>query len=161
MRQQHVVADTAPACRHPSTQRRSASGEVDPLPLLDKALAVVLDTASPGVCIMLRQRRMMAIAKRDRQGELAVARHVDLAHHGDVAVQRLAELPVHRHVVAQVLIAVARADKPAGRAGESAARAHRQRDVALPRQQTSLARDLDRARRVARAAAFRCGASSA
>ena len=39
----------------------------------------------------LRERGVVAVAERDGDGELAGSRDVDLAHHGDVAVERLAE----------------------------------------------------------------------
>ena len=60
---------------------------------------------------------MVAVAERDGDGELAVRGDVDLAHDGDVAVERLAELPVHLHVGGEVLVAVAGADVAAGRSG--------------------------------------------
>src|SRR5271163_3638746 len=78
------------------------------------------------------KRGVVAIAKRDGDGELAILRDVDLAHHRDVAIERLTEAPGHVHMRAEVLIAVAGADVAGARTREAAVGAEGQRDVVLP-----------------------------
>ena len=45
------------------------------------------------------ERGVMVVAERDGDGELARAGDVDFAHDGDVAVERLAEVPGHAVVM--------------------------------------------------------------
>ena len=127
-------------------------GRIDAQPLLDEALAVRSIGSGEGLH-HAGESGMMAVAEADGDGELAAMSDVDLSHDGDVAVERLAELPVHGHVGGEVLKAVAGADVAAGGAGESATDAHGEREVALPGEQAALAGDLDGAAGVARAAA--------
>ncbi len=47
---------------------------------------------------MLSDGGVVAVAECNGDGELAVEGDVDLAHDGDVAVERLTELPGHLHV---------------------------------------------------------------
>ena len=86
-----------------------ALGRGGAVPLLDEALAVNL--VGRGEALHHGgERGVVAVAERDGDRELASAGDVDLAHDGDVAVERLAEVPGHALVVAEVLIAVTGAD---------------------------------------------------
>ena len=83
-----------------------------------------------------------------RDLQIVDATQVDLAHHRHVSVRRRPELPIHLHVLHQILPAVARAHKPATHAREPAARCHHQRPLVLPRQQHVVPRQVHRPRRV-------------
>ena len=97
---------------------------------------------------------MMAFAKADRQSEVAQVGGRDLAHDGDIAVERGAELPVHFEVVVQVLPAVAGAHVAAAGAAEAAAAGHGQRHFVSPGNGDTFAGNIRQARVVAHAAAL-------
>ena len=126
MRQQHVVADPHQLARHPSKPKPTAAAK-STASTATKIASECSIIRSRQCLHHLRKRRMVSIAKPDRNRELAVRRNIDLAHHRDISIQRLAELPGHLHVRAQILIAVARPHIPARRPAEPAARSHRQR----------------------------------
>ena len=123
------------------------------VPLLDEAVAV-LGVGRRERLHHAGERRVMAVAEGDGDGELAVLGNVDLAHDGDVAVERLTEAVRHPHMRGEVLIAIACADITAARAGEAAVSTEGERDVVLPGEHAALAGDIERAGGVAFAAAI-------
>src|SRR5258708_38887923 len=95
----------------------------------------------------------MVVTERNRDGELAVSGNLDLTHDRDVAVERLAEVPRHASMLAEVLIAVAGADVSTAGAGEAAIRTEGQRDAVLPGEDRTAAGDVNGAGRVSGPAA--------
>ncbi len=112
-------------------------------------------------CIISLKRRVVPIAQPDRNRELPVPRHIDLAHDRNIPIQRLAERPRHLHVRHQVLVAVALPHIPARRPRKPAVRPHRQRHRPMPRQQHPLARHQHDRAEFPAPPPCRCGASSA
>jgi hypothetical protein len=108
MRQQHVMTDA-----HQSAAilgyGRQLRGRNRTRPLQQKA-PLVFVVGSCECLHHLRDRCMASVSEGDRNGELTVRRNIDLPHYSDITVQRLAKLPSHLHVGAQVLIAVAGPD---------------------------------------------------
>jgi len=87
----------------------------------------------------------MAVAERDGDGELAGFRDIDLAHDGEISVERLSEVPGHFAVGDDVLIAIAGADVTAAGARESAVGSEGERNIVLPCHDAAAAGDADRA----------------
>ena len=122
-------------------------GRVGAEPLLDEALRV----QPVGRRKRLHhacERGVVAVAKCNGDGELAIAGDVNLTHDGDVAIDCLAELPVHRHVGREILEAVAGANKAAGGTGEAAVDAQSKRGSTLPAENCTLPGNFDRPRGV-------------
>src|ERR1700744_3823359 len=97
---------------------------------------------------------MRALAKSDAEGEVAGAARGDLAHDGDIAIERGAEFPVHAEVLFEILPAVAGTHKSAAGAGETAAAGHGQRHAVAPGDDAALAGHIDDARAVVSASSF-------
>src|SRR6266446_2432308 len=134
MREEQVAAGpikmTAVITLLPQRYERAA----DSLPLLNKAAAVMGVGHRQG----LRQdggSGMRSVAKSHAQSELGALGQVNLRHHRHVTVLGPVKLPVHLHVVVQVLPAVAEAHEPAGAAQESVVAAQSQVSIVFPGQQ--------------------------
>ena len=141
MREDGVVADAHEAAVV-GGDGGEALGRGGAVPLLDVAFAV--DLVGRGERLHhAGEGGVMAVAERDGDGEFAGFSDIDLAHDGEVAVERLTEVPGHFAVGDDVLIAVAGADVAAAGARESAVGSEGQRDVVLPGDDAAAAGDVD------------------
>src|SRR5580658_2556097 len=131
--------------------RDETLGRGGAMPLLDEALA--MDLIRRGEALHhARNGRVMAVTERDSNGELAVAGDAYLAHDGDVAVERLAEVPGHSLMLAEVLITVTCTDEAAAGAIEATVGAEGERDAILPGEDSAMACHIDGPGGVARTA---------
>ena len=88
-------------------------GDAGTLPLRDEALPMLGKGHGQGLH-EVGDGSVVTLAESDADGELAMILAGDFTHDGDVAVEGLAELPVHLLVVAEILVAVALSDEAAG-----------------------------------------------
>ena len=86
---------------------------------------------------------MVAVTKRNRDGELASFGDIDLAHEGDVAVERATKVPGHAQMRGEIRVAVAGADIAATGAGEAAVGTEGEGDVVLPGKDAAVTGDVE------------------